>query len=122
MKYIILGILILLMGCHDHKNDNLLVGVYAGSFEQPYGKNEDTLFLNKASDGNEIYQINRHTGCTKKLEGKVLAKQLLIESWLLELDADKHILVELNHGKIIVWDGNNTLLFGDTKYKRVLER
>ena len=29
MKYILIGMLILAMGCHDHKNDNLLVGVYA---------------------------------------------------------------------------------------------
>jgi hypothetical protein len=122
MKYILIGMLILTMGCHDHKNDNLLVGVYAGSFEHDYAKNDDTLFLNKANDGNDIFQINRHTGCSKKLDGKMLPKQLLVESWLLEFDKDKHILVELNHGKILVWDGNNNILFGDTKYKRILER
>jgi hypothetical protein len=121
MKYIIIGMLIFFIRCTDHKNDNLLVGAYAGSFEHEYGKNYDTLFLNKANDGNSIYQINRHTGFIKKEGGKMLPKQLLIESWLLELDESKHILTELKHGKIIIWNGNTILRLGDVKYQRILE-
>jgi hypothetical protein len=106
--------------CSSPNNNSALDGVYTASFEHEFAKTEDTLILKKANDGNGVYQITRHSGVIKKLDGKVFPKEILTDTWTLEYNADKQTLTELKEGKILVWDSNRlTLQFGAPAYKKI---
>jgi hypothetical protein len=120
MKYLIFCFILLATGCNSSKNDSALEGVYTASYEHEFGKNTDTLILKKANDGNGVYQITRHTGLIKKLDGKEFPKEILIKNWVLDYNSDKQILTEQKEGKILVWDSDRwTLQLGDRSYKKI---
>ena len=120
MKYLILYFSLLATACNSSRNDTALEGVYAASYEHEFGRNTDTLILKKANDGNGVYQVTRHTGLIKKLDGKEFPKEVLIKNWVLDYNAEKQILTEQKEGKILVWDSNRlTLQLGDRSYKKI---
>ena len=120
MKYFILSFLLLAGACNNKKTDTALEGIYTASYEHEFGRNEDTLILKKANTGSEVYQITRHTGLIKKLDGKEFPKEVLSETWNLDYDDGKQIFTELREGKILVWDSNRlTLQLGNRSYKKI---
>lgn len=120
MKNFIFCFILLATACNSAKNDTALEGVYTVSYEHEFGRNTDTLILKKANDGNGVYQITRHTGLIKKLDGKEFPKEVSIKNWVLAYNADKQILTEQKEGKILVWDSNRlTLQLGDRSYKKI---
>ena len=120
MKYLIFFFILLAIACNSPKNNAGLEGVYTASYEHEFGRNTDTLILKKANDGNGVYQITRHTGLIKKLDGKEFPKEVIIKNWVLDYNADKQILTEQKEGKILVWDSNRlTLQLGDRSYKKI---
>lgn len=120
MKHIIFSFLILATACTGAKSDTALDGVYIAAYEHEFGKNTDTLILKKANDGNGVYQITRHTGLIKKMDGKEFPKEVLVNTWILNYNADTKTLTEQKEGKILVWDSNRlTLQLGDRSYKKI---
>ena len=120
MKYSIICLLVLLAACSGSNNNTVLDGVYTASFEHEFAKTEDTLILKKANDGNGVYQITRHSGVIKKMDGKIFPKEILNDTWTLDYNADKQILTELKGGKTFIWNSNRlTLQFGETTYKKI---
>jgi hypothetical protein len=120
MKYSIFCFILLATACNSPKNYPALEGVYTALYEHEFGRNTDTLILKKANDGNGVYQITRHTGLIKKLDGKEFPKEVIIKNWVLDYNADKQILTEQKEGKILVWDSNRlTLQLGDRSYKKL---
>jgi hypothetical protein len=120
MKYITFSLILLVAGCTASNNDSSLEGIYTAAYEHEFGRNTDTLILKKANDGNGIYQITRHTGLIKKMDGKEFPKEVLSSTWVLKYDADTKTLTEQREGKTLVWDGNRlTLQLGDRLYKKL---
>ena len=120
MKYLIFCLLFFVAGCGSSNNNTVLDGVYTASFEHEFAKTDDTLILRKANDGNGVYQITRHSGVIKKLDGKIFPKEILTDTWTLDYNTDKQILTELKGGKTFIWDSNRlTLQFGETTYKKI---
>lgn len=119
MKYLIICMLLFVAACSDSNNNVVLDGVYTASFEHEFAKTKDTLIVKKANNGNGVYQITRHSGVIKTMDGKIFPKEILTDTWTLEYNADKHILTELKDGKTFIWDSNKlTLQFGETTYKK----
>ena len=115
-----ISIFLLVASCNSPKNDTALSGVYTASYEHEFGKTDDTLTVTKANDGNGVYQISRHSGVIKKLDGKEFPKEILTETWSLEYNPDKQILTEMKQGRMLIWDSNRlTLQFGKTTYKKI---
>ena len=120
MKYLIICLLFFVVACTGSNNNTGLDGVYTASFEHEFAKTDDTLILKKANDGNGVYQITRHSGVIKKLDGKIFPKEILTDIWTLDYNTDKQILTELKGGKTFIWDSNRlTLQFGETTYKKI---
>ncbi|MBC7588760.1 MAG: hypothetical protein H7178_10440 [Chitinophagaceae bacterium] len=120
MKYLIIWLLFFVAACSGSNNNTVLDGVYTASFEHEFAKTDDTLILKKANDGNGVYQIIRHSGVIKKLDGKIFPKEILTDTWTLDYNTDKQILTELKGGKTFIWDSNRlTLQFGETTYKKI---
>ena len=120
MKYAIICLLFFVAACTGSNNNTGLDGVYTASFEHEFAKTDDTLILKKANDGNGVYQITRHSGVIKKLDGKIFPKEILTDTWILDYNTDKQILTELRGGKTFIWDSNRlTLQFGETTYKKI---
>ena len=120
MKYLILFFILLSTACNSPKSETELEGVYTASYEHEFGRNTDTLILKRANDGYGVYQVTRHTGLIKKLDGKEFPKEVLIKIWVLDYNADKKILTEQKEGKVLVWDSNRlTLQLGDRSYKKI---
>jgi hypothetical protein len=120
MKYLIICLLFFVAGCSGSNNNTVLDGIYTASFEHEFAKTDDTLILKKANDGNGVYQITRHSGVIKKLDGKIFPKEILTDTWTLDYNADKQILTESKGGKMFIWDSNRlTLQFGGTTYKKI---
>ena len=120
MKYTIFYFLFLAFGCTTSNNDKSLEGIYTAEYEHEFGRNTDTLILKKVNDGNGVYQIIRHTGLIKKMDGKEFPKEVLISTWVLNYNADTKTLTEQREGKTLVWDGNRlTLVLGDRSYKKM---
>ena len=120
MKYLIICLLFFVAACTGSNNNTGLDGVYTASFEHEFAKTDDTLILKKANDGNGVYQITRHSGVIKKLDGKIFPKEILTDTWTLDYNTDKQILTEFKGGKTFIWDSNRlTLQFGETTYKKI---
>jgi hypothetical protein len=120
MKYLIICLLFFVSACGGSNNNAALDGIYTASFEHEFAKTDDTLILKKANDGNGVYQITRHSGVIKKLDGKIFPKEILSDTWTLDYNADKQTLTEIKEGKIFIWDSNRlTLQFGETTYKKI---
>jgi hypothetical protein len=120
MKYLIICLLFFEAACSGSTNNTVLDGVYIASFEHEFAKTDDTLILKKANDGNGVYQITRHSGVIKKLDGKIFPKEILTDTWTLDYNTDKQILTDLKGGKTFIWDSNRlTLQFGETTYKKI---
>ena len=120
MKYLIICLLLFVAACSGSNNNVDLDGVYTASFGHEFAKTEDTLIVKKANDGNGVYQITRHSGVIKTMDGKIFPKEILTDTWTSEYNADKHILTELKDGKMFIWDSNKlTLQFGETTYKKI---
>jgi len=120
MKNLIFCFILIASACNSSKDDTALEGVYIASFEHEFAKTEDTLIVKKANDGNGVYQITRHSGVIKTMDGKIFPEEILTDTWTSEYNADKHILTELKDGKTFIWDSNKlTLQFGETTYKKI---
>ena len=120
MKYFILSILLLAAACNNKKTDTALEGIYTASYEHEFGRSDDTIILRKTNTVNGVYQITRHTGLIKKLDGKEFSKELKSETWNLDYDDSKQTFTELREGKILVWDSNRlTLQLGNRSYKKI---
>ena len=117
MKNVFICIVIFIIGCTTIDKDQDLPGVYTQNFEHEFAKNEDTLFIKKASDGKNVYEITRHTGMRKKVDSKLIPKELITEELIAEYNEDSQILTTLNKGKKYVWDrGSRSIRIGDSKY------
>ena len=117
MKNVFIGIVIFMIGCTVTDKEQDLPGVYTQNFEHEFAKNEDTLFIKKASDGKNVYEITRHTGMRKKVDSKLIPKELVTEELIVEYNEDSQILTTLNKGKKYVWDrGSRSIRLGDSKY------
>jgi hypothetical protein len=94
-------------------------GSYVGYFEHEFAINDDTLIVSKANDAGNIYNLSRHTGTARKKNGKLLPKEVKIESWILEYNKETKILKEARKGRIIIWNSQGDLQMGNTIYKRM---
>ncbi|MDN3657804.1 hypothetical protein QWZ08_19285 [Ferruginibacter paludis] len=120
MKYVFICILIFIFSCRSSENSAALDGIYTASFEHEFAKTDDTLVLKKANEGNGVYQIVRHSGVIKKMDGKTFPKEVLNDTWTLDYNPDKQTLTEVRNGKTLIWNsGNLTLQFGETTYKKI---
>jgi uncharacterized protein YqfB (UPF0267 family) len=120
MKYFILSFLTLAIACNNPKNETALEGVFTTQYENEFSKGGDTLTVRKANNGESVYQISRHIGVTKMLDGKEFPKELVTETWTLEYDPIKQTLFELKKGKTLIWNsGTLTLQLGDRQYKKI---
>ena len=120
MRHLIISVLIVAAACNNSKSDKLLPGVYSGHFEHEYGINDDTLILRKANDGNNIFNLTRHTGTIRKSDGKQFPKKQSTENLILEFTPDTKILNDLRQGRILIWNSTNlTLQLGTTTYKKI---
>lgn len=120
MKNIILPIVLLLATCSTRQNPSGIGGTYTAFFEHEYGRNFDTLVLDKVNDGEDVYQASRRTGLIKKLKGKEFPKELSTETWILIYDSEQKIFREQKEGKIILWDQDKgTIQLGHRTYKKL---
>lgn len=123
MKYTIICMLLFITACNGIQTKDDLSGVYTASYEHEFGKTDDTLTVSKTNNSKKMYQIERHSGLIKKLDGKEFPKELIIETWALEYDTEKQTLKELKKGKTLVWNsGTQTLQLGDRQYMRIAAR
>ena len=99
MKYILICMSIIITGCHVQQTKNNLNGVFTALSETEFGITDDTLLVSRPNTGENIYQIERHSGVIKKLDGKVFPKEIKIVTWTLEFDPVKQTLFELKGGK-----------------------
>jgi len=115
--------LIIITSCNDQQSENSLAGTYITYAETDYGKMDDTLFVHKANNGENIFQIERRSGVIKKLDGKEFPKELITETWTLEFDPVKQTLFELKSGKTLIWnDENKTLQLGDESFRQIAKK
>ena len=120
MKYAIICMLVFLIACNGTQSKDDLSGIYTASYEHEFGKTDDTLTVSKSNDTDKMYQIERHSGLVKKMDGKEFPKEVVTETWALEYDADKKTLTELKKGKMLVWNsGSLSLQLGDRQYLRI---
>ena len=122
MKYTIISLLLFITACNNSLTQTELNGIYTTSYNNEFGKGNDTLSVTKANDGEGIYQISKHLGVVKKLDGKEFPRELITETWTLEYDAAKQTLFELKTGKTLIWNSaNKTIQLGNTLYKRIAD-
>jgi len=120
MKYLFLSILIFAAGCNPKTEESALDGVFTTAYENEFSKGEDTLIVRKANSGDGVYQISRHIGVVKILDGKEFPKEVISETWTLEYDPKKQTLFDLKKGKTVIWNsGKVTLQLGNREYKKV---
>lgn len=123
MKYLIICVLFFIAACNITQTERGLTGTYISFHEHEYGKTDDTLVLTKANSGQDIYQISRHAGVIKIMDGKQLPKLLITETWTLEYNPVKQTLFELKKGKTLIWNsGTQSLQSGDINYKKISSR
>lgn len=85
-----------------------------------FGKTDDTLNLSKANSTGNVYQIERHSGLVKKMDGKEFPKEIVTEIWTLDYNPEKQTFTEMKKGKTIVWNsGTQSLQLGDRQYLRI---
>ena len=122
MKYTIISLLLFITACNNSQTQTELNGIYTTSYNNEFGKGNDTLSVTKANDGEGIYQISKHLGVVKKLDGKEFPRELVTETWTLEYDATKQTLFELKTGKTLIWNSaNKTIQLGNSLYKRIAD-
>ena len=122
MKYTIISLLLFITACNNSQIQTELKGIYTTSYNNEFGKGNDTLSITKANDGEGIYRISKHLGVVKKLDGKEFPRELITETWTLEYDAAKQTLFELKTGKTLIWNSaNKTIQLGITLYKRIAD-
>lgn len=120
MKYLFLSVLIFAFGCNSKTEESQLDGVFTTAYENEFSKGDDTLIVRKANSGEGIYQIARHIGVVKVLDGKEFPKEVISETWTLEYDPNKQTLFDLKKGKTVIWNsGKLTLQLGNREYKKV---
>lgn len=119
MKYLFIGILIVVAGCNNTKDDKQIEGIYAGHFEHEYGINDDTLVLKKVNEKN-MFELTRKTGTIRRLDNKVFPKEWHTENWNLDYNPEKQTFFELRHGKTLIWNKAASIMqLGKTKYKKI---
>lgn len=120
MKYsIVLLLLISITACNGSTPEAGPEGIYITNFEHEYGRNEDTLVIMKINDKN-IFQLSRHTGLVRKMDGKEFPKEVIIATWTLEFDPARQTLLELKEGKLLIWNNNtHSIRMGKREYKQI---
>lgn len=122
MKYKIICMLLFITACSNSHTKNELNGIYTTTYNNEFGKGNDTLSVAKANDGEGIYQISKHLGVVKKLDDKEFPRELITETWTLEYNATKQTLFELKTGRTLIWNSSNqTIQLGNTLYKRIAD-
>lgn len=120
MKYTIICMLVFIAACNSYQPKDDLSGVYTASYEHEFGKTDDTLTVTKTNNTDKMYQIERHSGLIKKLDGKEFPKELVTATWTLEYNADKQTLFEQKEGRTLIWNsGTQSLQSGSTTYKKI---
>jgi hypothetical protein len=123
MKWFIFYAVIVMFSCNTASTmqpDSLMDGTYAAFSENQYGQLNDTLKLAKTVNANGIYTITRHSGTTRIINGKEYPKKLSVETWILQYDPERLMLLELKGGKILLWNfGDETIQWGSIKYKKL---
>lgn len=120
MKYFLICMLIVITSCNDQQSENSLKGTYVAYSETEFANTDDTLIVIEPNKTGKVVQIERHSGITKKLDGKDFPKELEIDTWTLEYDPVKQTLFELKSGKTLIWnDENRTLKLGDKLYRQI---
>ncbi len=123
MKCIIICVLLFITSCNNVQTKNDLSGIYTASYEHEFGRTNDTLNVSKANNNGDIYQISRHSGVIKKLDGKEFPKEIITETWTLEYDPVKQTLTESKKGKVLIWNSSSqSLQLGDREYKPIAGR
>ena len=123
MKYSIICMLLLIVACKSHQANDDLSGIYTASYEHEFGKTDDTLFVTKTNNSEKMYQIERHSGLIKKMDGKEFPKELVTATWTLEYNADKQTLFEQKEGRTFIWNsGTQSLQSGSTLYKKIADQ
>ena len=114
--------LLFITACSNNSAERELIGIYTTTYDNEFGKGNDTLSLSKSNNGESIYQISKHLGVVKKLDGKEFPRELITETWTLEYNTAKQTLFELKTGKTLIWNGaNKTIQLGNTQYKRIAD-
>ena len=122
MKNVFICIMVFITGCNAGNKESKLTGTYTGKSEHEFAKNEDTLFIKKASDGKGIYEIIHHTGMRKKVEGELTPKELITEEMLAEYNNDTQILTSVNEGVKFIWNKENlSIKVGDRSYTKITQ-
>ena len=118
MKKLIFFLFPVFFSCNSITTTKSLEGSYTCQFEHEFAKTEDTLLVKKINEN--YYQIVRHSGVIKKMDGKESSKEVIVENWKLEFDKNKNILTETKTGKTLIWNPEKQLLiFGNRDYSRV---
>ena len=120
MKYVTICMLFFLIACNGIQSNDDLSGIYTASYEHEFGKTDDTLIVTKSNNSDKMYQIERHSGLIKKMDGKEFPKEIVTETWTLDYNPEKQTLTEMKKGKTIVWNsGTQSLQLGDRQYLRI---
>ena len=120
MKYAIICLLFFISACDNTGTESGLTGTYTSYHEHEFGKTDDTLIVIKPNSGKGIYQISRHAGVIKLLDGRQFPKELVTETWNLEYDPVKQTLFELKEGRTLIWNsGTQSLRWGNTDFKKI---
>lgn len=108
----IVFIILLFVSCNTVGNPE---GMYTCTYEHEFAQTEDTLLLKRINKN--YYQIERHSGVTRKEDGKRSAKKMVVENWKLEYDNNKQLLTEIKTGKKLFWIADKrVLILGNREY------
>lgn len=122
MKYTIICILFI-NACNNAQTKMEIDGSYTTNYDNEFAIGNDTLHVTKMNNSGNIYQISKHLGVVKKLDGKEFAKELINETWTLEYDSKNQTLFELKSGKILSWDSEHKIIkLGDMLYKKIVDK
>jgi len=116
-KSILFYAFLLIISCNLSSSDNNLEGIYTCKYEHEFAKTEDTLLLTRINESGNYFQIVRHSGGIRYMDGKERPKQIITEKWKLEYDNNKKVLTEMKSGKILIWNPDKQLLIlGNREY------
>src|SRR4051812_33660130 len=88
-----------LVSCSHDKMKDFIPGTYVGNYQQEYSKGHDTLvFLCVSKEGNS-YQITRHTGYSRIVNGKLRAVEHRKEEMTGIYDDKDKVIYEQRKGK-----------------------
>ena len=122
MKQLIVYCLVFLVSCKTFTGTDNLAGMYTAYHEHEFGKTQDTLMVTHANDGDNIYNITRHSGLVRTINGKIFPKKLMVDSYVARYNDKDKILQELRTGKIFIYNSQKQILvLGGTGFMKQQE-